>query len=204
MTDEPRESPSTKRIVELKGFRIDLVIAVCALLVSSMATAASVWQSRVVAQQLASQVWPYVAFQTSFDGSVMQLSISNEGLGPARVRWIRLLIDGKPQHTLLAAIKYLQPGKEPEVRGSFSDVTPGHVIRVGGSTTLARITTKPIAALIVKNYHRMLLETCYCPIIEGNCWIARSGGQDTTPSDPQTVDKCPDYVAQMITSGMGP
>jgi hypothetical protein len=204
MKDEPRESPSTKRIVELKGFRIDLVIAVCALLVSSMATAASVWQSRVVAQQLSSQIWPYVAFQTSFNGNDVQLSISNEGLGPARLRWIRFLIDGKPQHTFLAAMKYLQPPKGAVMRGSFSDLSPGHVMRVGGSSTLARITSKPIVELIVKNYHRMLLEACYCPIIEGNCWITRSGGKDATPADPETVAKCPDYASQMITSGMGP
>ena len=202
MTEDPRDPSAVKRIVELKGFRIDLVIAVCALLVSSMATVASVWQSRVVAQQLASQVWPYVAFQTTYDSKGVTLSISNEGLGPARVRWIRLLIDGKPQHTLIGAMKFLQPHKEPEIRGSFSDLSPGHVIRVGGSSTLFRITNKPAIALIVKNYRRMLIESCYCPIIEGNCWIARSGGQTSTPSDPQTVAVCPDYVAQMLTSGI--
>ncbi|HZX67801.1 MAG TPA: hypothetical protein VFE70_02900 [Candidatus Elarobacter sp.] len=180
MTEEPRDPAAVKRIVELKGFRIDLVIAVCALLVSSMATVASVWQSRVVAQQLASQVWPYVAFQTTYDSNDVTLSISNEGLGPARVRW------------------------RPEIRGIFSDLSPGHVIRVGGSATLFRITNKPAIALVVKNYHRMLIEACYCPIIDGNCWITRSGGQQSTPSDPQTVAVCPDYAAQMLTLGTGP
>jgi hypothetical protein len=91
-----------------------------------------------------------------------------------------------------------------QVEGSFSDLSPGHVIRVGGSSTLARITSKPIAALIAKNYHRMLIEACYCPIIDGNCWVARSGGKDVTPADPETVAKCPDYESQMLSSGMGP
>ena len=199
----PPEDAGAKRIVELKGFRIDLVIAVCALLVSSMATAASLWQSRVVAQQLASQVWPYVAFQTSYNKNDVQLSISNEGLGPARVRWIRVLIDGKVQHTLVGALRYLA-GKEPELGGSFSDFTPGHVIRVGGGSTLFRITSKPAIALIIKNYRRMLIEACYCPIIEGNCWITRSGGQESVSSDPHTVASCPDYTNQMFTSGVSP
>jgi hypothetical protein len=56
-----------ERTVEVKGFRIDLIIALCALVVSSLATAAAVWQSHVVAQQLSSQVWPYVAFQTTYE-----------------------------------------------------------------------------------------------------------------------------------------
>ena len=50
MKPEPGDVP--ERTVEVKGFRIDLIIALCALVVSSLATAAAVWQSHVVAQQL--------------------------------------------------------------------------------------------------------------------------------------------------------
>jgi hypothetical protein len=200
--DEPDDVP--ERSVEVKGFRIDLIIALCALVVSSLATAAAVWQSHVVAQQLSSQVWPYVAFQTTYDKTAVTETISNEGLGPARVRWIRLLLDGKVQHTLVETMHTLLPGTAEKLTGSFSDLSPGHVMRVGGSAQLFRITNPTAIAAIVKNYQRMQIEACYCPIIDGNCWITRSGGPGVVPSDPQTVASCPDYVADMLTSGVGP
>jgi hypothetical protein len=192
------DAPATKL------FRIDLIIAVCALLVSSMATAASVWQSRVVAQQLASQIWPYVAFQTGYHKNAVTLTISNEGLGPARVRWIRVLIDGKPQRTLVQAMQTLSSGKKVDIAGSFSDVSPGHVIRVGGAIELFRITSPAAVALIVKNYQRLRIEACYCPIIDGNCWITVGAAAGKASSDPQTVAACPDYSDQMFSSGFEP
>jgi len=199
---EPGDVP--ERTVEVKGFRIDLIIALCALVVSSLATAAAVWQSHVVAQQLSSQIWPYVAFQTTYDKNAVTETISNEGLGPARVRWIRLLIDGKPERTLVGAMRTLIPGTTTKLTGSFSDLSPGHVMRVGGSTQLFRITNPSAIAAIVKNYGRLQLEACYCPIIDGNCWITRSGGPGSASSDPQTVASCPNYVADMLTSGVPP
>lgn len=202
MKREPDDVP--ERTVEVKGFRIDLIIALCALVVSSLATAASVWQSRVVAQQLSSQIWPYVAFQTTYDKNAVTETISNEGLGPARVRWIRLLIDGKVQHTLVEAMRTLVPGKPVKLTGRFSDLSPGDVLRVGAGTQLFRITNPSAIAAIVKNYERVEIEACYCPIIDGNCWITRNGGSGTVPSDPQTVASCPDYVADMLTSGVPP
>ena len=202
MKPEPGDVP--ERSVEVKGFRIDLIIALCALVVSSLATAASVWQSRVVAQQLSSQIWPYVAFQTTYDKNAVTETISNEGLGPARVRWIRLLLDGKVQHTLVQAMQTLQPGKAAVLHGSFSDVAPGNVIRVGGSEQLFKITNADAITALVKNYDRFVIEACYCPIIDGNCWIVRSGGAHSAPTDPQTVASCPNDVADMLSSGVPP
>ena len=202
MKREPDDAP--ERSVEVRGFRIDLTIAICALFVSSLATAASVWQSRVVAEQLSSQIWPYVAFQTSYAPNALTETISNEGLGPARVRWIRLLIDGKTQHTLIDAMHTLSPKKRLDLSGIFSDVTPGHVIRVGGVVQLFRITNRATIATVVRNYPRFQLEACYCPIIDGNCWITRSGGPGGGSSDPETVAQCPDRIAEMLSSGMSP
>ena len=80
---------------EGRVFRIDILIAVCALLMSTLATAASWWQSRVVATQLSSQVWPYVAIATTTGPNGLELTVSNDGLGPAVIRSLQLAVDGK-------------------------------------------------------------------------------------------------------------
>jgi len=200
----PPPGDGITRRVELKGFRIDLVIAVCALFVSSLATAASVWQSRVVAQQLASQVWPYLALETSYDGKSVALTLSNEGLGPARVRSAVLTIDGVRHRSLTEALRVLVPGKALAPHGTFTDLHPGGVIRVGGTVTLFRIVDPPVIAALIKNYSRLGMRVCYCPIIPGNCWIVGREGGRRENGDPEVVAECPDVGDMMFESGLGP
>jgi hypothetical protein len=203
MSAPPPDEPVTRR-VELKGFRIDLLIAVCALLVSSLATAASLWQSRVVSQQLSSQVWPYLALQSTIDKSAVTLAISNEGLGPARVRSVVLSLDGVPHRYLTETLRLLMPGKKANPHGTFSDVQPGSVVRVGGSVTLFRIIDPPIVQALVHNYPRLGMRVCYCAIIPGNCWLIRRDGGKRGNQDPEPVAECPDPGDTMLESGMGP
>jgi hypothetical protein len=196
-TGEPRAR-------EPKTFRLDLVIAICALFVSSLATAASWWQSRVVAQQLSSQVWPYLSVQTSYDSSSVALTIANEGLGPARVRSVVLSLDGRPHRKLTEVLDVIAPAKRRSLRGQFTDVARGSVIRVGGTITLFRIGDRAVMNALLRNYKRMDLAVCYCPIIPGECWFVRKSGADGGDGDPQSVAECPDERRFMFESGVAP
>jgi hypothetical protein len=189
---------------EFKGFRIDLIIAVCALLVSSMATAAAWWQSRVVAQQLASQVWPYLSLQSSYDRKSLSFTMANEGLGPARVRSIVMTVDGVPHHYLTDALRVLMPGQRPAPHGTFSDVQRGSVIRVGGTVTLFRIFDPPIIEALVRGSHRIGVRACYCAIVPGSCWFVTRTGAGNDNGDPVPVGECPDVGAVMYESGVAP
>ncbi len=192
------------RIPESRVFRLDLVIAICALFVSSLATAASWWQSHVVAEQLSSQVWPYLSVQTTYGGGSVALTVSNEGLGPARVRSIVLSLDGKPRRKLTDVLDVISPAKNRNLRGQFSDVSPGSVIRVGGAVTLFKIGDRKTVLALLRNYRRLDLAVCYCPIIPGDCWVVRKGGADAGNGDPDVVRECPDERRFMLESGMAP
>ena len=201
---EPRSDQQSAR--ESRVFRLDLVIATCALIVSSLATTASWWQSRVVAQQLSSQVWPYVSVTANADPSSVALIISNEGLGPARLRSVVLSLDGKPHRKLTEILDVIAPAKKRKLRGQFTNVGPGTVIRVGGTVTLFRIADRSIIAALVRNYARLDVAVCYCPIIPGDCWLVRKQDTDTGNGngDPQVVAECPDERRFMFESGLGP
>jgi len=192
------------RVRESRVFRLDLVIAICALFVSSLATAASWWQSRVVAQQLSSQVWPYLSVQTSYGGGSVALTVSNEGLGPARVRSIVLSLDGKPRRTLTDVLDVIAPAEHRNLHGQFSDVAPGSVIRVGGAVTLFKIGDRKTMIALLRNYRRLDLAVCYCPIIPGDCWIVRKRGGEVGNGDPEVVPECPDERRFMLESGVAP
>jgi hypothetical protein len=84
----------------VKSLRVDVVIAVCALLISTLACMASIFQTRVIADQLSATVWPYVDVTTNIVMSPRDtgwsVTIANDGLGPAVLRSVLLTVDGKP------------------------------------------------------------------------------------------------------------
>jgi hypothetical protein len=187
MTDEPRESPSTKRIVEFKGFRIDLVIAVCALLVSTLATLASVWQSHVVSQQLSAEVWPYLAINSTSSNDSFRLSVQDFGLGPAIVRDLVVTVDGKPRHDLPSALSLLLGDRRSLALGGhrvgldFSSLGPGTVIRPGQDQQLFQITGNAvITQRLIAGQSRVDVRVCYCSILD-QCWRIALQGENVAP-----------------------
>ncbi|HWT05135.1 MAG TPA: hypothetical protein VN224_05215, partial [Xanthomonadales bacterium] len=154
--------------------------------------------------QLSSQVWPYLSVQTSYNASSVALTISNEGLGPARVRSVVLSLDGTPRQKLTDVLDVIAPAKHRNLRGMFTDIERGSVIRVGGTITLFRIGDRAVVAALLRNYKRMDLAVCYCPIIAGECWVVRKGGRDMSDGDPQVVAECPDERRFMYQSGVAP
>ncbi len=184
-----------------RGVRVDLVIAVCALLVSSLATAASWWQTRVVQQQLSAQVWPYLELSETIDGDTVQVLLVNNGLGPAILRSLVASVDGKPRggtigvlHAILGPHVFKRVRKGERTALSLSTSGPGSVIRAGDSAKLFSLTNRRFAPLILRAYPRTEFRTCYCAIVPGTCWL-----QDSNSSaDPQPVSSCPEVSDDLL------
>jgi hypothetical protein len=176
-----------------RGIRLDLIIAVCALLISSLATAASWWQSRVVAEQLSSQVWPYLTVSTTIDPSYVQIDIINDGLGPAIVRSVVLTIDGKPYPDPTHAVKALIVKRLGPIGAQMSDIAPASVIRAGGDVRLVRVNAAWFVPVFAQNARRIDLRLCYCSLL-GKCWRTSSQAN----GDPQPVQFCPDPGADQF------
>jgi hypothetical protein len=169
-----------------RGIRTDLVIAACALVISMAATAASWWQSRVVADQLSAQVWPYLSISTTYDPDAVSVSVDNNGLGPAIIRSTVLSIDGKPVSDPQRALASLIRGhKKAHINAQMSDLGPGDVIRASGSVRLFRLGATWVVPLFARNASRLNLSVCYCSLL-GNCWMT-STSQD---GDPTPVRHC--------------
>jgi hypothetical protein len=114
-----------------------LLIALCALVVSTLTAAAVIYQGRLLSSQLSVSVWPYVAFQTTVSETTIELDIQNVGAGPALVRGAVLLIDGKVQPSLTAGLHELG---YHYVRGddvTLSSIGPGEVLRAAETVAIA-------------------------------------------------------------------
>jgi hypothetical protein len=145
-----------------RGIRIDLIIAVCALLISTLAAAASFWQARVLQDQLGAQVWPYVSVSENFTGTSVQIGIVNDGLGPAILRSATAAVDGAPKsnfidimHAVLGPHLVDQQGHKRRINLSISSGSPGTVLRPGSSTVAFGMGSKEYAVPFARAFSRM-------------------------------------------------
>ena len=176
-----------------RGIRADLIIALSALLVSSLAMAATWWQTRVIQQQLSAQVWPYIATPGSLSTTNVQIKIENDGLGPAILRSEVVTVDGKPMgnfidvlHALLGPHIAARSGPHTPISLSMSASLPGEVLRPGQADTLVSFTSKKFVPQLARAFGRIAIRTCYCAILPGTCWLKDS----RSVRDPEPVSAC--------------
>jgi hypothetical protein len=209
---KPDETPSALA----RGIRFDLVIAVSALLISSLATVASWWQTRVIQQQFSAQVWPYVSISEALDGETetAEISIANDGLGPAILRTAIVQVDGRERTGLIDALHAIEgpnlmaraahAARSPHEHAMFSLSEsvgqPGSVLRAGASNTVFALRSRLFARPFVAAYHRMTIRLCYCALVPGTCWI-----KDTqTNDDPAPTSSCPPVRNNLMNESVDP
>lgn len=188
-----------------REFRLDFFIAIGALLVSAASALALIYQTRVVADQYAATVWPYLDISTSYGRQGEKLVVNNDGMGPAIVRSARLFIDGKPISGWDGFFDTIL--REPDINAYFRHVTakikagqvfkgsittasfgPGETIRPGDAVTLLDIEV-PNAPIRALEKHRISLALCYCSINK-SCWMLQAIQQSFAGSEPQPVSQC--------------
>jgi len=171
------------------ALRFDLLIAVCALLISTLATGASWWQARVLQaqtvvlqEQLGAQVWPYVSVSVGIDSDTAQVTMANDGLGPAIMRSATASVDGVPKsnfidimHAILGPnlVARRAPGEKLGIR--LNGASPGSVLRPGESTVAFSLISKRYSRAFLNGYHRLRFRICYCAIVPGKCWLTNPG-----------------------------
>ena len=189
-----------------KRFRFDLLVALCALLISGVAAAASAYQTYVIRQQYSATVWPYLNFVTSSSDTFFSLSVNNAGIGPALVRSAVVTRDGKPieipaNPTTSPALFYaIAPDraaaeaqeaklkKHGHSSTTVSSIVRGDVIPAGQTLQLLHIDGEVLAHHVIADVRHIDLEICYCSLL-GTCWTKRLW--DPTV-EPHPVAACPD------------
>ena len=176
------------------ALRTDLLIALCALLVSTLTAAAVIYQGKVLSSQLSVSVWPYISFQTTAGNSSIELDVQNVGAGPALIRSAVLLIDGKPESSLAAGLRELGYRHTRGDAVTLSSIDPGEVLRAADSIIVARVRSDQFAREAAGLQKRVRLRICYCSIL-GDCWLAQSDVES-----PVTIKSCDASPAGAIGS----
>jgi hypothetical protein len=187
-----------------RNFRVDIVIALCALLVSTLATAASWYQTRVIQQQLSAQVWPYLTVTEDISGDLFSLSIENDGLGPAVIRNLSASVDHRPvgnyldlMHAILGPNIVRRKPRGEKMAMYQNSLSPGDVLRAGQSLQALGLKSRHFSRLLLAGYHRTDFGMCYCAILPGTCWYKDIASN----ADPKPVGACPELPHDLLHAG---
>ena len=139
-----------------------------------------------------SETWPYVSYGTSdtTDEGVDEISftLGNDGVGPARLKRLEFVYDGKPMETPRT---FLQAccGDPPQRPTPFMSSNFETVLRPGENVRFIRLVKTAENAAVWDRLEverwKVAVRACYCSIFD-ECWVLNS-----RLPDPQPVKACP-------------
>ncbi|MGE0046576.1 MAG: hypothetical protein AB7J28_09710 [Hyphomonadaceae bacterium] len=200
--DAPRGEPAAPA-PELTGFerafvRISVwqtVLSLVGLFVAGVALYAALSQSNAVQRQTAAAVWPYlqlsVADHENESDALFQLSLTNAGVGPARMRAMRVTVNGEAITTWADMVRAV--GAADQDLTYAQNAARNRVLRPGERVDIFSTTERPLVSALraVVADPDNAIEYCYCSIFDA-CWLADSRRPDENPAP---VRQCPDYGA---------
>ena len=193
------ESSYVARISE-RVLRFDTILAICALLISTVTAGAMVYQTRVLAdqthlleQQFVASNWPYLRVENDRTASSFKISVTNDGAGPALIRSAQLLLDNKHVRSwsplLEAAIRETAVhGQRESFQIDSVSIDASNTIRPGDTRTLIGVEHAPSRVIDAIRSHRVTLNFCYCAL-SGQCWtLSESARSIPQPAHACTID----------------
>ncbi len=211
--DETPEAKQSRLLVRLSI--LQLIPAVVGIFIATLALYAALNESDAVRKQQQAAVWPHLQVDltniTTNDTTGITISVSNRGIGPARVRAANIILDGQQ----MVSWQELFDQMHPEASGFFprNDSRVGRTVLVPGSSvevvkvsteffrlydiaSLEGVSTPEETASLVLNLRqafrddRVEMELCYCSVFD-DCWRVSSANRD-----PQTVQTCAPYILE--------
>lgn len=177
----------------------DLAIALSAIAISVISLFVAIEHGRTEEKLVAANSWPFLTFQSTKNGleagtRIITLSLKNSGVGPARVQWVKVSLDGvsiRGGADLMSRCCGVPIGTtEDQVRkGLVTKNQPVGVLpaREGVDILAWRELPRNAAtwAKLDTARHRLKMEACYCSVLD-ECWTS-----DLTPTaQPHHVEQC--------------
>jgi hypothetical protein len=194
---EPPSNPTEANVARLLKYLPVLAIGhmfvtVPAFVISIALAYATYVQADATRKIQQSETWPYVSYGTSdiTDEGVDEISfaLGNDGVGPARLKQLEFVYDGKPMET---PRKFLQAccGDPPGKATPFMSSNFETVLRPGENIRFIRLVKKPENSAVWDRLEverwKVAVRACYCSIFD-DCWVL-----DSKKPDPLPVKVCP-------------
>ena len=168
----------------------DLIVAGAAIFISLCALFVSLYEAKIMREQQRAAVWPYVEIAVGASDGGFHIYTHNQGVGPARIRSFRALVDGEPVRTWPALFSALGV----EAGGWGNDLTNGRVIPGQDWLRTLKAPGEERAARVLDAYfedRRLAFEVCYCSVYD-ECWQVTAQGLDGERTPVSACDTGPE------------
>ena len=177
------------------------ILSLAGLFTGAVALYAALNESQAVREQTAATVWPYVQVMmvdhSDGEEAHFSLQLNNVGVGPAKMRAVKLEVDGKPVREWRSLVESLVGEIDDSAIGSLYGrntvsrrvLAPGESVAMIDTREFERATALQAGA----DAGRARLHYCYCSIFD-DCWSFAMFSSDST--EPEPVEECPDFGDQ--------
>jgi hypothetical protein len=180
--DQPSDTPQPPRAAR---FEWDRITAIMAVLIGACALAVSAYTARLQHAQVSAQTWPFLQlWYSNVDNS---FSLSNRGVGPARIADVKLRVDGKEVANFEAMGEALFPGKPAP--SSVQSFFARRVLAANEDVTMISYLSPEDFNAVIAERERVSFEICYCSVLD-DCYRLN----EDAPSEKDfitPVDACP-------------
>jgi hypothetical protein len=173
--------------------RFDTIVAICALLMSTVTAGAMVYQTRVLQDQFSATVWPYLSVDTNYGVNSFAVRVVNQGVGPALMRSAQISLDGKPlegwNEEFFSTVFGSAIRRIHSMSVQDASMDSSTAIRPGDAFTLLSVRVPNAKMLQTAAKHRLALDFCYGSI-NGKYWTLHYEPQVLRSDEPVPVARC--------------
>ena len=167
-----------------KLFEPEMLVAISAIVVSLCALIVSIHESTIMRESQFAAVWPYMGLNTSFGPDYFRLSVSNDRIGPAKIKYIKFHDQDTAFYFTHNFISYFNKKDSIGIKNyQYSNVT-GTVIRASETIELFSINDTSAVKNFIRKFGSYDFEICYCSVFD-ECWLK-------TETDYIACKTCPD------------
>ena len=169
---------------------VQTILAVAGVFTGAVALYAALNESAAVRRQSEAAVWPiiqlYVSDFANQDSAEFKVSLNNTGVGPARMKSMRVRMNGVAAKDWREALRLATGADDTPFAKSYS---VGRVIAAGETADIFsvndRASVEKLSAAAASGAAQ--IDYCYCSIFNA-CWLQSSDEIEAEP-----VKTCPDF-----------
>ena len=168
------------------------VLSLVGVFIAIVALYAALSESEATRKQTAAAVWPFVQLtisdHLSENRAEFGISLTNAGVGPARMRSMRILLTGKPLRDWHHAIELVGESGTHRLGQTYVSrrvLIPGE--RINMVWTSDRVLVEKFLGALAQPGNSIIY--CYCSIFD-ECWVVDSEKDLQTPNP---VEECPEF-----------
>jgi hypothetical protein len=165
----------------------DGYMALIATFTALLALVVAAYTANLQRKQVRAQVWPRLEITRRNNRAI---AVTNSGVGPARIKGVKVEVDGRPVKTWDDVLRGL--GLQPTAGGSTINrrvIPPGEVVEAyavmdddAGRAVFSKVFRE--------NEKRVGMLVCYCSVLD-QCWLFGAGGRFENVDPDEEVDECP-------------